>query len=66
MQKVTVLFPSLLELVAFTTTTGVANFEMNKAECWLNCQLNAEDLQLATHRFRARVLLQEQGAAALC
>ncbi len=66
MQRVTVLFPSLLELVAFTTTSGVTNFEMNKAECWLECQLTAEHLSLATHQFRARVLPQEQAAGLLC
>ncbi|MEJ7912671.1 MAG: hypothetical protein WKF70_05920 [Chitinophagaceae bacterium] len=59
MQRVTVHFPSLLELIAFTTSADIANFEINKAQCWLSCQLSPQQQKSAVTTFGARVLEEE-------
>lgn len=56
MKNVTIIFPSILELVDFTIKVNTQVFEVNRARLSLTGEFSEEDIDVARRGFNASVL----------
>lgn len=56
MKKVTLIFPSILELVDFTIKVNTQVFEINRTKLSLTGKFSEEDIEVARRGFNAIIL----------